>query len=414
MSQIDVSQASPVADTFLRRFAAAALDVVFVALPTILLAALSSERFSIIEQTNDRARFSVPEQLRINEIDQGLNRAMQFGDTVITLSGAGLWVTLLTLAMLTVLVFFVIPGLQQGQTPGRSLLRLPVRSDDDGGVELLSMSVTDAAPEADAGPPPEPRRARAAAARTRPTEPDHTDPGFVLTEPKVADPVEAPMDQTTDGAAVSAITTAPAADSAATSAMEAATHSTADTATDTTVQPVAGMAQAATTRPDVAPALDLSTSAVTDAGQPTSSGRGDAAALVDLVRADIERGRPVVQVTLGDDNDYDQWGDLDDLDLVDRHEETPKPDSSFDTLTLPESSLSETPLTATIGPGGATARAAGTTVTVDRETNVEQGATARVEPEWSAEWQSWVYRDDATGRWYRHDEDAGRWVPIGD
>jgi hypothetical protein len=49
--QIDENQASPAADTFTRRFAAAALDVMFVAMPAMLLAATSAERFSIIEET---------------------------------------------------------------------------------------------------------------------------------------------------------------------------------------------------------------------------------------------------------------------------------------------------------------------------------------------------------------------------
>ena len=387
MPQIDENQASPAADTFPRRFAAAALDVVFVALPALLLAATSTERFSIIEQTGGRARFSVPDQLRINEIDQGLNRAMQVGDTVLTLSGTGLWVTLITLAMLTVVVFFVIPGLQSGQTPGRSLMRLPVRTGEDGGVELLAMEIADVTPEtADASRgttrPPAAKLStkvaktsgdKTAAAAERDeieigveveveVEAPDTDPGFFLIEPSAA-----AVDPDNNG------------------------DRKTETQTEAGTEPGTGARSDSTPKP--APAEDQNVE------------------LRELLKTDFERGTPPAQVTLGDDAEYDQWTDLDDLDLVDRDSDVRHKDRSFETLTLPESSLSETPLTASTGRTGTSAENRCATATVSRDTETRQEAPTAVTPEWSEELQSWVYRDEATDRWFRHDQDTNRWVP---
>ena len=363
MPQIDENQASPAADTFTRRFAAAALDVMFVAMPAMLLAATSAERFSIIEETGGRARFSVPDQLRINEIDQGLNRAMQVGDTVLTLSGAGLWLTLITLAMLTVLVFFVVPGLQRGQTPGRSLMRLPIQADDEAGVELLSVSVTETASE--------------------PTE--RTD----------SQPAPQPSSEITS------------IDKAATEVRDQNTDRDTDQDIDLDLQsapvPEAQLAESAleaepNREPESAPA-------------PAEDQNRE---LRDLLQSGIEQGMPAAQVTLGDDAEYDRWTDLDDLDLVDRHDGGQSQDNPFETLTLPESSLSETPLTASTGRNGASTDRQCATATVERGTETgteaEQEPSTAVTPEWSEELQSWVYRDEATDRWFRHDQDANRWV----
>ena len=47
-----------------------------VALPTTVVALLLSERFSILDETSGRPRFSESDQLRINQIDEGFNRAI--------------------------------------------------------------------------------------------------------------------------------------------------------------------------------------------------------------------------------------------------------------------------------------------------------------------------------------------------
>lgn len=71
---------------------------------------------------------------------------------------------------------------------------------------------------------------------------------------------------------------------------------------------------------------------------------------------------------------------------------------AFADLILAESSLSESPLNATIAPRS--------------EPTGTDEPTAR-EPEWSDTWRAWTYQDPESGRWFRHDTERERWVPIG-
>lgn len=154
MIQIQENQVSSTTDTTLRRLCAAVLDLLLVLLPALVLAALATERFPILGVDAGRTQFSIADQLRINEIDTGMNRAVRLGDTVFTISGAGLWLTLATIGVLTVLVFFVVPAFHHGQTPGRRLMGLPIKSDEPQEIELLEASPgetepTETVPEAD-------------------------------------------------------------------------------------------------------------------------------------------------------------------------------------------------------------------------------------------------------------------------
>ncbi len=119
------------------RFVAALVDMMVVAMPTIVVALVLSERFPILDNSNGRPRFSEPDQLRINEIDQGFNRAMRLGETVFTLSGSGWWLTLLVLITLTAFVFVVLPSKLKLRTPGQLLLSVPLVADADEQLETV-------------------------------------------------------------------------------------------------------------------------------------------------------------------------------------------------------------------------------------------------------------------------------------
>ena len=38
--------------------------------------------------------------------------------------------------------------------------------------------------------------------------------------------------------------------------------------------------------------------------------------------------------------------------------------------------------------------------------------SSKTKPEWSSDWNAWMYCDEANKRWYRHDTEADRWLPI--
>ena len=124
--------------------------------------------------------------------------------------------------------------------------------------------------------------------------------------------------------------------------------------------------------------------------------------LADLIRADLERHTGRTQVTLGGEDDYAAWNDPALVDLSGTSVSSAGRAERFDTLALPESSLSESPLTATASRTDERTEAAA-------EPRI---TTASVAPEWSTEWQAWIYRDDETDRLFRHDQDTNRWVPI--
>jgi len=129
-----------------------------------------------------------------------------------------------------------------------------------------------------------------------------------------------------------------------------------------------------------------------------------------------------------------------------RDTETPLPD--FEALTLPESSLSDMPLTNTalfealglVPPGSSTeipndsgdvepAASAGrpaaeiessqvlaqdvAATTVAPQTASSPAPNKRA-PIWSEDWDSWIYWDTTLQSWFRHDMQSGNWVELDD
>ncbi|MEM7274636.1 MAG: RDD family protein [Actinomycetota bacterium] len=175
-----------------RRLTALLTDLALVAGPTVAIAAAAAERFPILDDSGTRPRFDPLDQQRINEIDQGPNRALQLGDTVLTLSGSGLWLTVAALVILTALVFFAIPAVRNGQTPGRSLLRVPPTQTPTDGAAILQVTMVAGEPDepsAQAESRPETDRPNRTV-DTGPTEPTTATESEL--EPVTADPVNEP------------------------------------------------------------------------------------------------------------------------------------------------------------------------------------------------------------------------------
>jgi len=106
-------------------------------------------------------------------------------------------------------------------------------------------------------------------------------------------------------------------------------------------------------------------------------------------------------------------------------EEPQLPD--FDSLTLPESSLSDMPLTNNdlfealgLAPPTDTGdvraapavipTAAPTTTTTTRPSS--SPAPDKRAPIWSEDWDAWIYWDTTLRTWFRHDMQQGTWVPM--
>ncbi|MEM9654975.1 MAG: RDD family protein [Actinomycetota bacterium] len=458
MPHPDENQVSPAADTFPRRLCAVIVDLLLVGLPALLMAVVGSERFSVVGEDGGRTQFSVADQLRINEIDEGLNRAVRLGDTVFTLSGGGLVLTLLTLVVLTALVFFVVPALQQGQTPGRSLLRLPVLLGDNTDVEVLGVAVRETTEADSTRAVEEILTTGSTGGRTSPDEEpaptvdrsvgdrsvgdttaavDDTLAGLgraevipsirALDDPGLDNPVgDNPVRDNSmrdDPGLDNPMRNNPVPDSPVGGASAVA---------DARSAPLGGMEYPAVDQPSIdhqttnGP-LELDTTIELGIRDETASAVEE---LRQLLQADLTGGG-TTQVTLGDDLDYEAFHRMEDdrADGAGPVRGSQDPDASgedtFDTLTLPESSLSETPLTVTTDraaevPHGAPAA---TTTSVDAmgqadadpapgsDPEPNPGPASAITPAWNDDLQAWVYRDETSGRLFRHDETSGRWVP---
>lgn len=135
------ARAEPGSTALPRRIAALGIDLLLVGIPALILAAVVAERFTILDDSGPRPRFELAEQERINEIDQGANRALQLGDMVYTLSGSGLWLTVAALVVLTATVFFLIPAARGGQGLGRTVLRIPREQRRSANIDVESITL---------------------------------------------------------------------------------------------------------------------------------------------------------------------------------------------------------------------------------------------------------------------------------
>ena len=362
--------------TVARRLIATLVDAAVVATPTSIVALAASERFSILDRVDGTPIFSEPDQLRINEIDKGFNRAIRLGDTVFALSGSGWWLTFATLLALTVAVFVALPLVLRRRSPGRLLLGVPVRSehtDRDEPAELVSVEAALKGTGYDS--------ATAAAEDT--ADPD---PG-VATERGHTD-----SSNGSDGT-VSGHGAAPIPDSLIGSTMPGADDETDGRPDDeqlpgSTVERLRGVTQAQTGTAASDPTDDqddMTTTSDKDQDRPAPNG--------DLAGAT----EPPPPVTLADADDYLDW----ERPSVARPRRSSAPNngagSGFEVLALPESSLAELPIHAS---------------TVAARAALNSDTTPEDQPIWNDAWNAWIYWDRGSGRWFRHDPAESRWRPM--
>ena len=317
-----------------------------------------------------------PDQLRINEIDEGFNRAIRLGDTVFALSGSGWWLTFATLLALTVAVFIVLPMVLRRRSPGRLLLGMPVRSqrtDQDEPAELVSVEAALRGTGCDA---------------TAASDPDTADSNSgVATESG-----QTGGSNGNDGT-VSGHGATPIPDSLIGSTMTGADDETDGRPDDeqpsgSTVERLRGVAHAQT-RTAVNDSTDdqddMTTASDTDQDHPASN--GDLAGSIE----------PPPPVTLADADDYLDWDRPSDA----RPSRSSAPNNDggtgFDVLALPESSLAELPIHAS---------------TVAVRAALDNITTPEDQPIWNDAWNAWIYWDRDSGRWFRHDPAESRWRPM--
>lgn len=336
-----------------RRALAGVIDTVAVLAPTMAVAAALAERFSFGRSPGGKAVFSLADQQRINEIDTGFNRAIQLNDSLYTLSGAGWWLTVSVLAVMTMVVFAAVPAMMQRRTPGRLLIGFEPESTP---IEV-ERATTDADHQSEL--------------LTGQARPEHWDGHDQLRSSPLA--------------------TAPAASVGAPAATEQEwivldQEATSD---DTIVMPqqrpepvaVAAAPVVAEERPEVD---RQDQQQIAGPHEPV-----EAEPTVDVTDHAIGQWP-----TLADEADYLQWDRLHGGIGDPTADLEPQASTGFDNLALPESSLSDQPLTTTL-------------VRVEAEDQAP-GQT----PSWSEAWQAWVYRDPTSDRWFRHDPASGNWSPL--
>ena len=114
-----------------RRLLAAAIDVAAIIVPAALVAVVVAERFTVVGEVDGRPLFGAADQARIDEIDEGFNRAIRLGDSLLALSGGRLWFCLVVVVALAAAVFILAPWRLDGRTPGKLALGLADEDPDD-------------------------------------------------------------------------------------------------------------------------------------------------------------------------------------------------------------------------------------------------------------------------------------------
>ncbi len=381
---------------------AAAIDLAVIVLPTIAVALITAERFTVIGPEGQPAAFSVVDQARLDAIDAGFHRAVELGGALFVLDLAGLLTTMATVALAAVLAHVVFPAAGGGRSPGKAVTGLRVVADDGGpaGIEqhlirtlagpidLLGLGVPGLLGTLLAWGDVDRRRLgdRLAATRVtgRPAEWVVADPAPALAPAADQQPATPTSDAPTPAEVpVTILLTEP--------------ERTGPTTDRAMPQPVGE--QPVPPAPPRHPVRRLD-------GSPTRSPQSRRGA----IRAETETTIATATATtgsrpdagwLGGDADYDEWaapsttasGDT----TVGRGT---RPIRSYNTLLFPESSLADISTAATV------------TGHRDEGDDLVIEPDDATKPMWDRGRQAWVYRNRADGRWFRHHDATGDWVPI--
>ncbi len=350
-----------------QRITSVLVDAVVVAVPTAIVALAVSERFSILDRVDGTPIFSESDQLRINEIDQGFNRAVRIGDTVFALSGSGWWLTLLTMLVLIAVVFVVLPSVLRRRSPGRLVAGLEAPSQHDGRDEPAELVSVEAA-----------LRGTGCATTTSETEAGNGAADGVETgdggQGQRGDPIPESLTGSTMTPTGDEIDDNPDSRQPLGSTLDQLRGDTPGPAGDAALDPTAEQDHMSTQND-----RDPNPVALT----------GEAAG------GTVE---PPPPVTLADADDYLDW----------EQSGAPRPTRSstasgsagagFDNLALPESSLAELPIHAS--------------TVADKPAALNRDETAGDLPTWSDTCNAWLYWDQNSERWFRHDPAENRWRPM--
>jgi len=356
--------------TILGRMVAAALvDISVVTIPTALAVMVLHERFPFLPGSAG-LRFSPSDQERIDQIDNGFSRALELGDSLYTLSGRGWWFSLGLLVILTISVYVIVPAKYRLRTPGQLLMGIaPPVTDEPEIVAVIDLSA----------PPPDP--SEPAEQQAGPEDGEDDEAGGDNPDRGDANNNTSDTSDTAEGVA--------APDRADPDAEDECDRSHPDADGDRTADDVP---EAATTGTEA------------EAGPADNPDRTES---VEADQVDLTDRAHLGAITLADEADYLRWDRDNGQSSEPQGTSGAARDSSFEKLALPESSLSDAPLTvATL-----------VKVTTDEgHTTVDQPDIERVpdagSPVWNEGWKAWLYWDAGRQLWFRHDTETGGWKPL--
>ncbi len=417
-----------------RRVAAGLVDLLFVWLGTAATAFAVSTRVAAIRQPDGSITFSDADRALLNSMTGPLSQGRLLGDTLWAFSTDDVVTVVAAAIGAGILIGVLVPSLADGRSPGKLLFRLRILTVDGRPAGILRHLVRTVLSPVDLMPLVVPGLTGYAFAASNPA---HQRIGDRLAGTIV-------VDQSSPDDLV------PVADAIDTGARtpETKPHRLVPTIrTATLVVHAPGRAHASLNTRPKAPDLN--------GDEDARPHRADVEAGVTVVGPDDGVPEPQPNGDTVDMNERDSASEQSTPESTDMPvpveerstnpypkpvrrsravaEEPELPD--FESLTLPESSLSDMPLTndalfEALGlspPLEASSKASdsagptdeasltATAPTVAATTNARRGpqpAADRRAPIWSEDWDAWIYWDTTLRNWFRHDMQRGTWVPI--
>lgn len=423
-----------------RRVAAGLVDLTCVMLATAGTALVTSTRVPAIRRPDGSVTFDEFDRQLLNGMTGPLSRGQMLGDTLWAFSTTDMLVVAGAAAVASIVIGALIPVVAGGRSPGKILFRLQVITVAGGTPGLIRHLVRTLASPIDLMPLVVPGLTGFAFAASSPESQRVGDrlAGTIVTERQLVDdlvPVAAAIGVGRRSSDVEAPDRVPTIRSA-TLVVHAPTRVHAPLNRRPEHPDLDGDEVA---KPRRAPFPAGATPADREHGTPEPQPYGDT---VDMTTRDSASEQPTteskgtpVPVEERSTNPYPKPVRR----SREKAEERPPPD--FDSLTLPESSLSDMPLTnealfealGLIPPGSASVETSGpnavelsadatprssvaaTTPTVAPTPTMRRGSRPAVDkraPIWSEDWDAWIYWDTTLRTWFRHDMARGTWVPM--
>ncbi len=446
---------------FAHRVAAGVLDLCLVLVPTLITTLLAAERFAFTRDQAERPVFSPTDQLRIDDISTTTSRAQELGGTLFTLSGLALWLVVGTFLGLIVLIFVVAPMVLQSLTPGKKIVGLlqpsslaeadtqPHQSSNQASKKISTslahsadqasmpspgpkpmMDFSEAIPDLQATPAQPPNHS------PRPT--DHDKAG----EPERDEVADAPSPPPSVPDQATGILRRPGdlAKAARQRAPRPGRFHQAGAFEKQADPPTRSEGIARPSQPEqpvfqnwsLEPDLPTEANARRDTPAPAAAEpSNEVAPPVERATADKMPARPSAGFGLMPDLGFDPTKPPPPLPRALRDPKTtstskptnPRParadsetgqdsessrqQSHFDSLTLPESSLAVDD--SVVSRASLASQVPDAASDATDQAHVERSGEA---PVWSTEWGAWMYFDQSSRRWLRHDDESASWVPV--